>query len=115
MPAGKVGATDVSDFSCAHQSVERAQGLLHGRLRVKSVQLKEVKVIGPQAFQRLFNGANQVKSRRADIVRSVPDTERRLRGNKNSVTLASNGLPEDFFGHAVGITVRAIKHGHPGV
>src|SRR5437588_323742 len=97
MPAGEIGATDVSDFSRAHQSVERAQGLLHGRLRVKSVQLKQVNVIGPQAFQCLINGANQVESRRTDIIRPLSDTKRRLRGNKNSVTLASNGLAENFF------------------
>ena len=74
------------------------------------MKLEEVNVIGTQTFQRAVNGASEMKTGRAEIIRAVPRPKSGFGGNQDFVAPASDGFAEDFFGHAVRINVSAVKH-----
>src|SRR5664280_2919517 len=110
MPAGEIRAAEITDFSCAHEIVERAQGFFDGCDRIETVQLKQVNVIGAETFKRTFNGADQMKTRGANIIRPVTETKSSFRGNENFVAATGDGFAENFFRQPGGINVGAVEH-----
>ena len=60
VPAGKIGAGDVANFSALDQLIEAAESLFDGRERVESVEMVDVDVVGAEAAQAGFAGLNQM-------------------------------------------------------
>ena len=61
----QVLAPDMADLALPHEVVERAQGLLHGRGRIRPVQLVEIDPIGAQPPQAFFDRSHDVSARGA--------------------------------------------------
>src|SRR6185312_173729 len=98
VPTGKIGNTQITDFPSANKIIEGAQCFLDRSLRIETVQLEKIDVIGAEAFQAAFDRLNQVKARRAHIIRSVAAPKGGLRGNQHLVTPALDRLAQDFLG-----------------
>src|SRR5580658_974651 len=58
VPAGKIGAADVTDFAAVNQIVQGAESFFDGSERVEAVHLVDVNVIGFQAAQAGFAGVD---------------------------------------------------------
>src|SRR5271156_1687112 len=110
VPAGKIGAADVTDFSAADEDVERAENFFDGSERVETVELEKIDVIGFEAAQAAFDGVDQMEARRADVVRARTGFECGFGGDENFVAAAGNGAAENSFGFAVGVNVSAVEH-----
>src|SRR5580704_9079409 len=81
MPSREIGAGDVADFSALHQRVQSLEGLFDWRLRVESVHVVDVDVVGVEAAQAGFTGLDHVIAGGAEIVGSVAHSERGFGGN----------------------------------
>ena len=60
MPAGEIGAADLTDFARAHEIVQRAQRLFHWRQRVEAMQLVEIDVVSAESPQAVLNRLGQM-------------------------------------------------------
>ena len=60
LPAGQVGVPDVADLARGDQLIERGDGLLDRRQRVRRVQLVQVDVVGAQAPEGFLHGEPDV-------------------------------------------------------
>jgi|SRR5580704_22928 hypothetical protein len=115
MPAGKVGARDVTDFAAFDESVERLKSFFDGRERVEAVHVVDVDVVDAEAAEAVFAGLNQMMARGAEVVRAVAYAEGGFRGNENAIAFAGDGFAEDFFGEALGIDVGGVEEVDAGV
>jgi len=115
MPPREIRATDVADFSSAHEIVERVQRLPYRGERIKGMQLKEVDVIGAQPAQRRLDRTGQVIAGRANIVRPFAGLESRLRGDEDGIAPAFDGLAEDFLRQTVGVDIGGIEQVEPSL
>jgi hypothetical protein len=79
------------------------------------VQLEEIDVIGAQPAEAGVNRAQQLESRRSDVVwtRTVPETG--LRGNQHPIAPPGDRLAQNLLRQPVGIRIRAVEHRQPGV
>ncbi len=101
----------IAHLAALHQRVERAQRLLDRGLRVEAVQGVDVDVVGIQAAQAGFAGAEQMMARRADVVRVVAHAEGRLGRDDHLAAATGNRLAENFLGDAVRVNVGGVEHG----
>jgi hypothetical protein len=60
VPAGKIGAGDVTHLAALGQIVERAQHFFDRRERVKSVKVIDIDIVSAEASQAGFASLNQV-------------------------------------------------------
>ena len=114
MPSGEIGAGDVADFAALDERVETLDGFFDWRLRVESMHVVDVDVIGIEAAQAILAGLDDVVARGADVVRAVAHGECGFRGNQNGVATSGDGFAEDFFGHAFRINVGSVEEIHAG-
>src|SRR5580692_10910772 len=114
MPAGKIGAADVADFSTADQHVEGAEDFFDRSERVETVQLEQIDVIGFEAAQAAFHRVDQVKTRGAHVVRIVAGFEGGFGGDDDFVAAPGDRSAQHFFRIAAGINVGGVEHVQPG-
>src|SRR5580704_2588283 len=81
MPSREIGAGDVADFAALHQRVQSLDGFFNWRLRVESVHVVDVDIVGVEAAQAGLAGLDHVMAGGAEIVGSVAHSERGLSGN----------------------------------
>src|SRR5580692_1443308 len=101
VPSGEIGAGDVADFATLDQRVQSFDGFFDRGLRVESVHVIDVDVIGVEASQAGLAGLNQMVAGGAEIVGAVAHIECSFGGNQNCVATSGDGLTEDFFGRAL--------------
>ena len=61
VPAGKIGARDVTDLALADKVFERVLHLFDGRERVEAVEVVDVDVVGAEPPQAVFKRAAQMQ------------------------------------------------------
>ena len=83
------------------QRVESLDGFFDGGLRVESVHVVNVNIVGVEPAQAGLAGLNQMVARGAEIVGTVAHIECGFSGNQNRVAASGDGLAEDFFGYAL--------------
>jgi hypothetical protein len=115
VPAGEIGAADITDLAAANEIVEGADGLLDRRLRIEAVQLEEIDIVGAEPAQAALDRTQQMVTRGADIVRPLAGAEGRLGRDDDAVAAAGDGLAQDLLGQAVGVDVGAVEHGEAGL
>src|SRR5262245_65144768 len=109
MPAGEVGAGDVTDLAAARQRVQRIECLLDRRERVETMHVIDVDVIDAEPPQACVTGFEQVVARRADVIRAIAESKGRLGRNQELVALALYGLAQNFLGKSIRVDVRCIE------
>src|ERR1700739_5022946 len=109
MPAGKIGAGDVADFAAANEGVERFESFFDGSELVEAVHVVDVDVIGVEAAEAGFGGADDVIAGGTGVVWPLAETKRGFGGNEKILALAVDGLAEDFLGEAVGINIGSVE------
>src|SRR6202046_12006 len=86
VPTGKIRASDVTDFSAAHQHVKSAQNFFGGSEGVVAVELEQVNVVGLHATQAAFDRVDQMKARRTYVI-----------GGRAGLEMGFLGGRRDFF------------------
>jgi len=109
MPAGEVGAGDVTDFALTHKIVQRIEHLVDRREGVEAMQMVDVHVIGVETAQAAFKLLPQVVAGGAFVVGAVAHGEGSFGGDERLVALAFEGFAEDFLGLAVGVDIGGVK------
>ena len=97
MPARKIRHADVADLAGSHEVIEGAEDLLDRREGVEPVELEEIDVVGAQSPKAGVNGADEMKPRRADVVRIPAMTKTGLRGDEHAIAPGGDGSAEDLF------------------
>src|SRR5262249_56225858 len=119
MPAGEIGAGDITDLTAARQRVQRIESLLDRRKRVEAMHVIDVDVVDAETPQARVTGPEQVMTRRADVIRTFAESKGRFGRNQEFVALALYGLAQNFLGKPIRIDVRRIDtidppaHPHP--
>src|SRR5262245_57089380 len=81
MPAGEIGAGDITDLTAARQRVQRIARLLDRPERVEAMHMIDVDVINAETPQARVTGPEQVMARRADVIRTIAESKGRLGRN----------------------------------
>src|ERR1700726_989607 len=97
MPAGKVGAGNVTNLAAAYQGVQGIQRLLHRGQRVEAMQMVDVDVVRSQAAKTRLAGMHEMESPGADLVRTVTHGEGGFGRYEHLIATAGNRLTENFF------------------
>ncbi len=114
MPAGEIGAGDVSHFAAHDKLIERAQNFLDRSERVEAVEVIDVDVVRTQPAQAGFASADKMIARRSQIVRAglISHAESCLGRDQYIVAAAGNCFPKNCFGESVGVDVGRIEEIH---
>src|ERR1700688_3768911 len=109
MPAEKVGAGDVADFAAANESVERFESFFDGSDFVEAVHVVDVDVIGVEAAEAGFGGADDGGGGKAEAVWAFAEAEGGFRGDEEILALSFDRFAEDFFRQSVGVNIGGIE------
>ena len=116
LPAGPVGAADITHLALADQSVERGDRFLDRGKAVPLVDEINVDDIGLQPLQALFALTDQMVARQAFVVRPAADPHARFGGDQQVVlALAAERLADDLLRQAVRIDIGGVDEVDAGV
>src|SRR5262245_33375391 len=115
MPAGEIGAGDITYLTAPRQRVQRIERLLDRRERVEAMHVIDVDVINAETPQARVTGFKQVMARRADVIRTFAESKGRLGRNQEIVALALYGLAKNFLGKSIRVDVGRIEDVDAGV
>src|SRR5882672_11994555 len=91
MPAGEMGAGDITDLAAARQRVKRVERFVDRRERVETMHVVNVDVINAEPPQARVTGFEQVIARRPDVILAFAPTKGRLGRNQEVIALALYG------------------------
>jgi hypothetical protein len=102
----------------AHDIVERAQGFVERRDQVGAVDLVEVDVIGPEAFQARFDCIQDMDPRQADGIGAGPHPAAYLGGDDHIAARDAevlDGAPQNSLGLAFRIDIGGVDEINAGI
>src|SRR5579859_114534 len=115
MPAGKIGAGDVADFTLTHKLVQRIENLFDRRQSVEAVKVVDVHVIGVETAQAALQRDAQMRAGGAKIVRPVSHAEVGLGRDQRLVAPAFERFAQDFLGEPAGVDIGSVEEVDSGV
>src|SRR5262245_63562066 len=87
MPAGEIGAGDITDLTAARQRVQRIERLLDRGERVETMHVIDVDVINAETPQACVTGPEQLMARRTDVIRTFAESKGRFGRNNEDVAV----------------------------
>jgi len=115
LASGEGGGADVADLALADEVGEGAEGLLDVGVGARPVDLVEVDVVGLEAAQGVFDGADDPAPRAALPVGVVAHGAVELGGEDDVVAASLDGFSDDLFGFASGVDVGGVDEVDAGV
>src|SRR5262249_11147188 len=109
MPAGEIGAGDITDLTAARQRVQRIERLLDRGERVETMHVIDVDMINAETPQACVTSPEQVMARRTDVIRTFAESKGRFGRNQEVVALALYSLAKNFLGKSIRVDVRGIE------
>lgn len=109
LPAGVVGAADVTHLAGADEVVEGAQGFVEGRQRVEVVGLIEVDVIRTEAAQAILAGFDDVAAGESGFVGARLEAVEDLGGQDDLLAAGAQRLAENLLGLADRIDIGGVE------
>ena len=96
-PGTQVRAADIPDLTLRDQVIQRPQGFVHRRVRVRLVQLIKVNPIGVQATQRVFDRSHDIATRGTALDPVIIHLPAKLRGQHDILASTAQRFSElDF-------------------
>src|SRR5580698_4544227 len=96
MPAGEIGAGDVTYLAAAYQGVQGIERLLYRGERVEAVQMVDVDVVRSQAAETRLAGMHEMQAAGADLVRTVTHGEGGFGRYEHLIATAGDRLTENL-------------------
>src|SRR5215472_14974130 len=98
MPSGVVRGADVTNFARCHEVVQCSQGFFHRRLRVKSVYLIKIDVVGIEPREAGFTSRDEVVARGALLIWMRTHPEKSFGGDNYILPASFDGCAKNLLG-----------------
>ena len=108
LPRRKVGAANVTNLALTDEVVQRSQGFLNWSIRVGSMDVVQVYVVGLQPAQALLRAVHYPASRRSYVVWQIAHRESHLGRYDDVVAPAGDRLADVSFRNSRGIDIGRV-------
>src|SRR3984885_4114172 len=112
MPAGEIGAGDVTYLAASYQGVQGIERLLYWGERVEAVQMIDVDVVRSEAAETRLAGMHEMQPAGADLVRTVTHGEGGFGRYEHLIATAGNRLTENFFRSPSRVNIGRVEEAH---